>query len=73
MTTRALPPVTNLTEPQQRGWACVWCLKWLSVGTDEDLGEQRVVPASGAAYSWFPRACGDKAKCAQREEGRKRL
>lgn len=67
MTTRRLPPVTDLTEQQLRGWACVWCLKWLSAGTDEDLGEQRVVPESGAAYSWFPRACGDVEECAKRQ------
>ena len=70
MTTRPLPSVATLTEAQQRGWACVWCLKWLSVGTDEDLGEQRVVPGSGAAYSWFPRACGDATECAKLERSR---
>lgn len=68
MTTRPLPPVADLTEQQLRGWACVWCYASLHVGTDEDLGEQRVIPMSGAAYSWFPRACADQEQCATRQE-----
>ncbi|MFG3136164.1 hypothetical protein ACGFZA_08060 [Streptomyces sp. NPDC048211] len=63
MTTRGLPPVAKLTEQQQRGWACVWCGRSLTVGSDIDLGEQRARPAVGAAYSWFPRACPDTAAC----------
>lgn len=67
MTTRALPPITTLTEAQQRGWACVWCQAGLGIGLGVDLGEQRVRPADGAAYSWFPRQCPDAAACEQRE------
>lgn len=69
MTVRDLPPVAELTEQQQRGWACVWCRTQLRVGADVDLGEKRVEPATGAAYSWFPRACADAAACAEREAG----
>lgn len=67
MATRALPPITTLTEAQQRGWACVWCRAALDIGLGVDLGEQRVRPADGAAYSWFPRQCSDSDGCAQRE------
>ncbi|MEU0098307.1 hypothetical protein [Streptomyces sp. NPDC006267] len=67
MTTRALPPVTTLTEAQQRGWACVWCRQPLGIGLGVDLNEQKVRPTSGAAYSWFPRACLDSTACQQRE------
>lgn len=67
MTVRNLPPVTALTEQQQRGWRCVWCQHLLRVGVDVDLGEQRARATSGAAYAWFPRACRDKAACARRE------
>ncbi|GFN05557.1 hypothetical protein Smic_41130 [Streptomyces microflavus] len=54
MTVRDLPPVSQLTEQQQRGWHCVRCRARLSPGSDIDLGEKRVTPAEGAAYSWFP-------------------
>ncbi|NUP23581.1 MAG: hypothetical protein HOZ81_47505 [Streptomyces sp.] len=67
MSVRDLPPVRELTEYQQRGWSCVWCHAVLTVGRDLDLGEQRVQPAEGAAYSWFPRACADRSGCAARE------
>lgn len=67
MTTRALPSITTLTEAQQRGWACVWCRADLGIGLGDDLGEQRVKPADGAAYSWFPRECSDAATCQARE------
>lgn len=67
MTVRDLPPVSDLTEQQQRGWRCVWCRTRLSVGADVDLGEQRARPANGAAYSWFPRACSDMVSCSARE------
>ncbi|MEV5200820.1 hypothetical protein [Streptomyces sp. NPDC053720] len=70
MTVRDLPPVSNLTERQQRGWSCVWCDATLAVGEDMDLGEKRARPEGGAAYSWFPRACSDTATCAGRERGR---
>lgn len=58
-TQRPLPSVTTLTEAQQRGWACVWCRSALGIDLGVDLGEQRVKPADGAAYSWFPRQCSD--------------
>ncbi|MCX4450747.1 hypothetical protein [Streptomyces sp. NBC_01789] len=67
MNARTLPPVSTLTEQQQRGWHCVWCGSRLKVGDDIDLGEQRARPVRGAAYSWFPRACGDAAACATRQ------
>ena len=67
MTTRALPPVINTTEAQRRGWACVWCRAALGIGLGDDLGEQRVKPADGAAYSWFPRQCSDTVACLARE------
>ena len=69
MTTRELPPVTELTEQQQRGWHCIWCQERLRLGDDINLGEQRARPATGAAYSWFPRACADTAACTAREAG----
>ncbi|MFI6140272.1 hypothetical protein ACIBCC_19055 [Streptomyces griseus] len=65
-TQRPLPSVTTLTEAQQRGWACVWCRTPLGIGLGNDLGEQRVRPADGAAYSWFPRQCY-AAACQARE------
>lgn len=67
MTTRSLPSITSLTEAQQRGWACVWCRAALGIGLGDDLGEQRVRPANGAAYSWFPRQCLDASACLARE------
>jgi hypothetical protein len=67
--TRALPPVSSLSEDQQRGWCCVWCRERLRLGDDVNLGEQRARPATGAAYSWFPRACADTAACTVREAG----
>ncbi|WP_097934520.1 MULTISPECIES: hypothetical protein [unclassified Streptomyces] len=65
-TGRQLPPVSDMLEQQQRGWACVWCRAWFPVGLSTDLGQQRVVPATGAAYLWFPRECLDTAACAKR-------
>ncbi len=67
MTVRDLPPVSQLTEQQQRGRHCVRCRAPLSPGSDIDLGEKRVTPAEGAAYSWFPRACADTTACRARE------
>ncbi|THA78425.1 hypothetical protein E6R60_05955 [Streptomyces sp. A0642] len=67
---RALPAVSTLSMQQQRGWRCVWCRYPLQVGYDVDLGEQRAQPRTGAAYSWFPRACSETAECAAREAGR---
>ncbi|MEU2026820.1 hypothetical protein ABZ565_32480 [Streptomyces sp. NPDC016469] len=66
-TKRQLPAVASLSQDQQRGWHCVWCRAPLTVGDDQDLGEQRARPTNGAAYSWFPRACKDAAACAGRE------
>ncbi|RPK38157.1 hypothetical protein EES40_26440 [Streptomyces sp. ADI93-02] len=70
MTVRDLPPVSELTIQQQRGWVCVWCRAALYTGSARDLGEQRHKPADGAAYSWFPRACPDTEACAGREADR---
>ncbi|MGW1466306.1 hypothetical protein ACWCPT_18405 [Streptomyces sp. NPDC002308] len=67
MTVRNLPPVSELTEQQQRGWSCVWCAAPLSTGTAINLGEQRHEPAFGAPYWWFPRACPDTRACTKRE------
>ncbi|MFJ1740435.1 hypothetical protein ACIOG4_17375 [Streptomyces microflavus] len=69
MPVRDLPPVSQLTEQQQRGWHCVRCRAPLSPGSDVNLGEKRVTPADGSAYSWFPRACADIAACLVREAG----
>lgn len=66
---RQLPSVRDMIEPQQRGWACVWCGARLSVGLSADLGQQRVVPETGAAYLWFPRECLDRGECARRAAG----
>ncbi|MDP5309968.1 hypothetical protein P8A21_03135 [Streptomyces poriferorum] len=71
MTVRDLPPVAELSVQQQRGWRCTWCSTPLNVGYDVDLGEQRARPATGAAYSWFPRCCADVRACAGREAKRK--
>ncbi|MFF2988498.1 hypothetical protein [Streptomyces cyaneofuscatus] len=67
MTVRDLPPVSQLTDQQQRGWHCVRCRAPLNPGSDIDLGEKRVTPAEGAAYSWFPRACANTTACRARE------
>ncbi|MGY3682977.1 hypothetical protein [Streptomyces sp. TE33382] len=66
MAVQQLPPVSTLSEQQQRGRACTWCAEPL--GTD--LGEQRVRPATGAAYSWFPRECLDALACPGRRAAR---
>ncbi|WP_145499294.1 hypothetical protein [Streptomyces sp. CFMR 7] len=65
-TDRVLPPVSDMLEPQQRGTCCVWCGKHLGVGLGTDLGEQRVVPSSGAAFYVFPRECLDAVGCSER-------
>ncbi|MFD3975207.1 hypothetical protein [Streptomyces cyaneofuscatus] len=69
MPVRQSPPVRDMSEQQQRGWCCVWCREPLGVSLGTDLGEQRIVPATGAAYSWFPRECPDAAACAGRAAG----
>ncbi|WP_069751543.1 MULTISPECIES: hypothetical protein [Streptomyces] len=66
-TRRPLPSVTDTTEAQQRGWACVWCRALLGIGLGVGLGQQRVTPATGAAYLWFPRQCSDTVACLARE------
>lgn len=65
-TATPLPAVSTLTEQQQRGWRCIWCRHPLATGSVIDLGEQRAKPATGAAYSWFPRACADTKECTER-------
>ncbi|WP_371612865.1 hypothetical protein [Streptomyces clavifer] len=70
LTVRPLPGIDLLTDPQQRGWCCVWCGASLGVGLGTSLGEERVVPPDGAAYSWFPRECPDTQACAAREARR---
>jgi len=68
MTVRDLPPADAVTEYQRRGWSCVWCHAVLDAAGAVSLGQQRVRPREGAAYSWFPRACADKVACASREQ-----
>ncbi|OON81945.1 hypothetical protein [Streptomyces tsukubensis] len=51
-----LPRLSELSERQIRGAACVWCAADLVAGQDVDLGEQRCLWLSYKA-SWFPRAC----------------
>ncbi|WP_326677713.1 hypothetical protein [Streptomyces sp. NBC_01237] len=68
--TMPLPAVNDLTEQQQRGWHCVWCRSPLGTDLGVDLGEQRVTPATGAAYSWFPRECVDALACSGRRAAR---
>ncbi|MFF3354083.1 hypothetical protein ACFYWN_15765 [Streptomyces sp. NPDC002917] len=67
MTVRDLPPVSELSEQQQRGWSCVWCGTELSTGTAANLGERRHTPVNGSPYWWFPRECPDTSACATRE------
>ncbi|MGA5472512.1 hypothetical protein ACPCUK_27535 [Streptomyces arboris] len=55
-----------MSEQQQRGWNCVWCAGWLPAGLSADLGQQRVIPETGASYLWFPRECLDTAACSER-------
>ncbi|MEV5678892.1 hypothetical protein AB0L68_27505 [Streptomyces sp. NPDC052164] len=62
----ALPPLENLSDAQQRGAHCVWCMAHLGADLVIDLGEQRVTPATGAAYTWFPRECLDAHECSGR-------
>ncbi|MCX4677052.1 hypothetical protein OG413_17375 [Streptomyces sp. NBC_01433] len=44
----------------------MWCAAPLGKDLGVDLGEQRVTPATGAAYSRFPRECLDAHECAGR-------
>ncbi|MEE1768752.1 hypothetical protein PUR34_11400 [Streptomyces sp. JV185] len=56
MTVRDTPPVSELTEQQQRGANCVWCAAPLSNAAAHDLGA-RLVDAHAGAARWFPRCC----------------
>ncbi|MCY0928282.1 hypothetical protein OTB20_19195 [Streptomyces sp. H27-H1] len=51
-----LPPLSELSEQQVRGTACVHCGIHLDNGDAVDLGERPVVRA-GQRSRWFPRAC----------------
>ncbi|MGW6946217.1 hypothetical protein ACWGHD_04740 [Streptomyces xanthophaeus] len=53
---RDLPSVSDLSEQQVRGVACVHCGVILDAATAVDLGEQRSRRVGGS-YSWYPRAC----------------
>jgi len=54
--TQPLPRLSELTEDQIRGMACVRCGVTLDNGTAIDLGPRPTVRA-GQRVSWFPRAC----------------
>ncbi|WP_327413705.1 hypothetical protein [Streptomyces sp. NBC_01233] len=51
-----LPCLSELSEQQVRGAACVHCGVHLDNATAVDLGEQRASRA-GSSVRWFPRAC----------------
>lgn len=53
---RELPSISDLTEQQVRGTACVWCGVHLDNASAVDLGERRTRRA-GEVQRWFPRAC----------------
>ncbi|MFC9859793.1 MULTISPECIES: hypothetical protein [unclassified Streptomyces] len=69
-TTTPLPPLGGLSDAQQRGAHCIWCTAHLGTDLGVDLGEQHVTPATGAAYSWFPRECVDVLACSGRRAAR---
>lgn len=50
-----LPAMSELSEQQVRGSACVHCAVRLDNGDAVDLGERRT--NRGGATRWFPRAC----------------
>lgn len=54
-TTRELPPLSGLTQLQQRGVDCVFCGITLVPGDVTDLGPQ-LVDVFGTEVTWFPRA-----------------
>ncbi|WP_415947751.1 hypothetical protein [Streptomyces sp. KLOTTS4A1] len=54
----ALPKLSELSAPQIRGRACVWCSIILAAGNAVDLGPQHARRA-GMRFAWFPRACND--------------
>jgi hypothetical protein len=51
-----LPALTNLTEPQVRGQACVWDSIPLTPDTAVNLGPRRMKRLDGH-FDWFPRGC----------------
>lgn len=51
-----LPPLSELSEQQVRGAACVHCGIHLDNATAVDLGS-RIIRRAGTATRWFPRAC----------------
>lgn len=51
-----LPDLESLSDAQQRGANCVWCVAPLSNATARDLGS-RPVDAHGTLARWFPRCC----------------
>lgn len=51
-----LPPLSDLSEQQVRGAACVHCGIYLGDGPAVDLGERHAGRA-GSTVRWFPRAC----------------
>lgn len=51
-----LPPMSELSEQQVRGAACVRCGIQLENGDAVDLGE-RTVNRADQRVRWFPRAC----------------
>lgn len=53
---RPLPPLSDLSEQQVRGVACVHCGIHLDNGDAVDLGE-RPASRAGQRSRWFPRAC----------------
>ncbi|MEE1791837.1 hypothetical protein PUR28_13830 [Streptomyces sp. BE308] len=65
-----LPAPEAMADAQLRGAACVWCAAPLGTDLGIDLGEQRVAPATGAAFSWFPRECVDALACSARRAAR---
>ncbi len=53
---RVLPALSDLSEQQVRGAACVYCGIHLDNATAVDLGEHQAGRA-GSLVRWFPRAC----------------
>lgn len=51
-----LPDWADLSEPQVRGKACVWCAVILATATAVDLGTRRIRVLDGHLTT-FPRAC----------------
>ena len=51
-----LPEWADLSEPQVRGKACVWCAATLHNGSAVDLGTRRI-PVLDGHLRTFPRAC----------------